>query len=219
MTSKDCFLCSFCVVISLDSGSFLIHMLWPVLSAQLFFFFFYSRMCSQARGQIGAPTVIYTTATATPDPSHIHDLHHMRPRIEPTSLQTLCHVLNPLIHNRNSPWISGYLCLCLSLSLPLLPPNLLYSPSSLVLCPENSSCLGLPGLPGPSPNSERLLDSTCVPLLCAASWKFSQGNRLKHLQGSPHLFSSPGSLSCDVWCPKPLLHIFCTIFSLPQVGE
>ena len=55
----------------------------------------------------------YTTATATPDPSHNCDLHHslwqcwiLNPLsgagIEPTSSRTLCRVLNLLSHNRNS---------------------------------------------------------------------------------------------------------------------
>ena len=31
---------------------------------------------SQARGRIGAKPLVYTTARATPDPSHVCDLHH-----------------------------------------------------------------------------------------------------------------------------------------------
>ena len=42
---------------------------------------------SQARGQIGATAVIYTTATAMPDPSRVCHLHH-------SSWQ--CRILNPL---------------------------------------------------------------------------------------------------------------------------
>ena len=55
----------------------------------------------------------YTTATATPDLSHICHLHHSyrnarsltqwaRPGIEPTSSLILCWVLNHLSHNGNS---------------------------------------------------------------------------------------------------------------------
>ena len=54
----------------------------------------------------------YTTVTATPDPSGIWDLccslwqhwifNPLRPGIKPTSSLTLCQVLNPLSHNRNS---------------------------------------------------------------------------------------------------------------------
>ena len=91
----------------------------------LFLNFFYYLICflfgatlsaygsSQARDQIGAAAWAYTTATATPYPSCVCDLcimagsnsgsltHWARPRIEPTSLWTLCQVLNPLSHNGN----------------------------------------------------------------------------------------------------------------------
>ena len=70
---------------------------------------------SWARDWIGAAAEAYTTAMATPDPSHIWDLchslqqhqHHfnpcwVRPRIEPASSPILCGVLNPQSHSRNS---------------------------------------------------------------------------------------------------------------------
>ena len=47
---------------------------------------------SQARGIIGAVALAYTTATAMPDPSRIHDLHH-------SSQQ--CRILNPLMETRD----------------------------------------------------------------------------------------------------------------------
>ena len=49
----------------------------------------------------------YTTAAATQDLSLWHSgslTHWARPGIEPASSQTLCQVLNPLSHHRNS-WL------------------------------------------------------------------------------------------------------------------
>jgi len=67
---------------------------------------------SQAKGRIGAAAMTYSTATATPDSSHICDLcrslwqgylsHWGKPWIEPPSSWTLCWVLNSLSHNGNS---------------------------------------------------------------------------------------------------------------------
>ena len=46
---------------------------------------------SQARGQIGAAAVVYTTATATPDPRRVFNLHHsLRQR----------RILNPLARDQ-----------------------------------------------------------------------------------------------------------------------
>ena len=72
------------------------HLLWPrpyLLSFFLFFFFCVSFLLfgatpaaygsSQDRGQIGAVAAGHTTATATPDPSCVCDLHQ-------------CWILNPL---------------------------------------------------------------------------------------------------------------------------
>ena len=48
---------------------------------------------------IWAPSVTYTTVHS----STRSLTHWMRPGIKPASSQTLCRVLNPLSHNRNSP--------------------------------------------------------------------------------------------------------------------
>ena len=72
---------------------------------------------SQPRGGIRASPGTYTAAAATPNPSHICNLHHSLwpcrilkplseardPRIEPTSSQRQCPVPSPLSHNGNSP--------------------------------------------------------------------------------------------------------------------
>ena len=61
---------------------------------------------SQARGLIGPVVPAYTTATATPDPSHIFNLHHSswqrwsliywaRPGIEPATSWLLVWFVNP----------------------------------------------------------------------------------------------------------------------------
>ena len=74
-----------------------------------FFFSFYGPICGIWSCSCGPS---YTTVTATPDPSHVHDLHNssqqrwiLNPRSEArdgiASSWTLCHVLNPLSHNRN----------------------------------------------------------------------------------------------------------------------
>ena len=62
----------------------------------------------------------YTTATATLDPSRVCDLHYslwqhrilhllIEAGIEPISSWTLCWVLNPLSHNRNSMGVVSFL--------------------------------------------------------------------------------------------------------------
>ena len=92
---------------------------------EFFFFFFFlflfmavpaTHGSSQARGQSGAAAGAYTTATATPNLSHVCKLrcslwqrwvlNPLRPKTEPTSSQALCHVLNLLSHNGNSQWNS-----------------------------------------------------------------------------------------------------------------
>ena len=68
-----------------------LYIYWPFVFAFFFFFFsFYG--CTWARGRIGAAVGAYTTATATPDPSHICDLHC-------GLLQ--CQILNPLSEARD----------------------------------------------------------------------------------------------------------------------
>ena len=70
-------------------------------SPGILFFFFMAALAaygiSQARGQIRAAAKGYTTATVTPDPSCMYNLHH-------SSWQ--CQILNPLSYNGNSwSWI------------------------------------------------------------------------------------------------------------------
>ena len=87
-----------------------------------FFFFFFSLFMaapagygsSQARGQIRATAGAYTTAMATPSPSHIygpcHSLwqHWGRLGIKPSSSWRQYQVLTPLSHNGNSGnWLSS----------------------------------------------------------------------------------------------------------------
>ena len=72
-----------------------LHRLWLPIHSHLlrFFLFFLFRAVlmanggSQARGLIGATAAGYATVTATPDPSHVCDLH---------SSSWQCQILNPL---------------------------------------------------------------------------------------------------------------------------
>ena len=79
----------------------------------LFFFFFKAVPAAYGnfwpRGWNGAAAEAYATATAMLDPSRIYNLccnlqqHRiLNPLSKPSSSQTLCWVLNPLSHNKNS---------------------------------------------------------------------------------------------------------------------
>ena len=86
--------------------------------------------------------------------------------------------------------------------------------SSLVLCTANSSCLGFPRLPGPSP---QLRETASLPLqspspvlrpgnsLQAVSWRTHRAHPICF----PHLRDYRPLLP-NVW--KPLFHIFCLVF-------
>ena len=85
---------------------------------QWFFYFFVFMIAPAAYGsyrlgvELELQLLVYTTTTATPDLSHICDLHcslghrslshWAKPEIEPTSSQGQCSVLKLLSHSRNS---------------------------------------------------------------------------------------------------------------------
>ena len=87
-----------------------------------------------ARSQIKAAAVACVTAIPDPSLNHnllcslwqCHILNPLRPEIEPTSAKRQCQFLNPLSHNRNSPYLlsvkkNGYiLCFILESSSWLL---------------------------------------------------------------------------------------------------
>ena len=96
-------------------------LLLPITSVSFFFLTFFplftatpwSYGSSWARGRIGAATVVYTTATAILDLSHIFELHLQlaamwilnplsEARDQTCILMRLCQVLNLLSHNENS---------------------------------------------------------------------------------------------------------------------
>ena len=86
----------------------------------LFIYFFFRTApvasgSSQARDQIAARATAYATARATPDLSHIHNLHHslwqhqiLNPLTEARGhtqiLTDTSRALNPLSHNKNSKY-------------------------------------------------------------------------------------------------------------------
>ena len=84
------------------------------LRVAFFFLFFFMAMTatygnSQARGWTGAADIVYSTATATPEPSLICDLSSslrqhqiLSPLIEPASSKRQHWVLKQLSHNGNS---------------------------------------------------------------------------------------------------------------------
>ena len=93
----------------------------------------------------------YTTATAMLDLSptcnlccslqdcHINLTHRARPGIKLTSLQTLCHTLNPLSHNGNSPIV---LILCIFPQLQYILNDYRHL-DFLIMCFSTSSSLTL----------------------------------------------------------------------------